>query len=110
MGYCVEFVRFTVEPSDVDEFIQRRQAAITEVKAAHPGLRSVPVCARRDDRTWLEVWIYETREAADAANADAENLPQFMAMAALLGNIEIEAAEMPATAISPLISEGMGSR
>ncbi|MFD6061223.1 hypothetical protein [Rhodococcus wratislaviensis] len=102
MPYCVELVRFTVADADVDTFLERRQDAIKEVKAAHPALWSVPLCARRDDGTWVDVWIYETREAADAANADTENLPKFVAMAALLDNVEIEATEMPAGAVSPI--------
>ncbi|PXY18900.1 hypothetical protein BAY60_29120 [Prauserella muralis] len=102
MGYCVELVRFTVAESDVDTFLERRQEAIKEVKAAHPALWSVPLCSRRDDGTWVDVWIYESKEAADAANADAENLPRFLAMAELLDDIEIEATDMPERAVSPL--------
>ncbi|MCZ4588346.1 hypothetical protein [Rhodococcus opacus] len=102
MPYCAEIIRFTVADADVDTFLERRQEAIKEVKAAHPALWSVPLCSRRDNGTWVDVWIYETREAADAANADAENLPKFLAMATLLDNVEIEATEMPAGAVSPI--------
>ncbi|WP_245992886.1 hypothetical protein [Prauserella muralis] len=98
----MELVRFTVAESDVDTFLERRQEAIKEVKAAHPALWSVPLCSRRDDGTWVDVWIYESKEAADAANADAENLPRFLAMAELLDDIEIEATDMPERAVSPL--------
>ncbi|MGV9866866.1 hypothetical protein [Rhodococcus koreensis] len=102
MSYCVELVRFTVADADVDTFLERRQEAIQEVKAAHPALWSVPLCSRRTDGTWIDVWIYETEDAADAANADVENLPKFLAMAALIDNVEIEATEMPTGAVSPI--------
>ncbi|CAH0244910.1 hypothetical protein [Rhodococcoides fascians] len=102
MSYCVEIVNFTVADKDVDTFLERRTAAIREVKAAHPALWSVPLCSKKSDGTWVDVWIYETREAADAANADSENLPAFLSMAELLGNVELEVTDMPAGAVSPL--------
>ncbi|MFI8568807.1 hypothetical protein ACIGGF_19845 [Rhodococcus sp. NPDC078407] len=102
MSYCAEIVSFTVADDDVDTFLGRRTAAIREVKAAHPALWSVPLCSRKSDGTWVDVWIYETREAADAANADAENLPAFLSMAELLGNVELEVTDMPEGAVSPL--------
>jgi len=101
MSYCVEIVRFTVADEDVATFLQRRQEAIAEVKAAHPALWSVPFCTRREDGTWIDVWIYQSRDAADKANADAGNLPKFLAMVELLGDVEIEATEMPWEAVSP---------
>ncbi|MDT2005196.1 hypothetical protein FXW78_11555 [Rhodococcus opacus] len=102
MSYCVEVVRFALSDNDIEIFLERRQEAIKEVKAAHPALWSVPLCSRRQDGTWIDVWIYESKDAADAANADAENLPKFLAMAELLGNLEIEASEMPDGAVSPI--------
>ena len=102
MSYCAEIVRFTLADSDVDTFLARRQDAIKEVKAAHPKLWSVPMCSRRADGTWVDVWIYETEEAAKTANADAANLPKFLAMVELLDNLDIEATYMPAGAVSPL--------
>lgn len=106
MSYCVEIVRFTVAEDDVATFLQRRQEAITELKAAHPSLWSVPFCSRREDGTWIDVWIYQTREAADKANADAGNLPKFLAMVGLLGDVEIEVTEMPSEAVSPDFTAG----
>lgn len=102
MSYCAEIVTFTVADSDIDTFLERRTAAIHEVKAAHPALWSVPLCSKRSDGTWVDVWIYETREAADAANADAENLPAFLSMVGLLGDLRLEVTDMPDGAVSPL--------
>ena len=102
MSYCAEIVRFTVADADIGTFLERRQEAIKEVKAAHPKLWSVPLCSRRADGTWIDVWIYETEDAANAANADAANLPKFVAMVELLDNLDIEATVMPAGAVSPL--------
>ncbi|MBB3664570.1 hypothetical protein FB384_003474 [Prauserella sediminis] len=98
----MEFVRFTVAESDVDTFLARRQEAIGEVKSAHPELWSVPLCSLREDGTWIDVWIYTSKQAADAANADVENLPRFRAMVELLDNLEIEATDMPEQAKSDI--------
>lgn len=98
MTYCAELVTFTVADTDVETYLQRRAAAIQEVKSAHPALYAVPFCSRRPDGTWIDVWIYETKDAADAANADAPNLPAFLAMAELLDNVDIEVTEMPLAA------------
>ncbi|MEN0138636.1 MAG: hypothetical protein AAGC80_26010 [Rhodococcus sp. (in: high G+C Gram-positive bacteria)] len=101
MSYCAELVTFTLT-SDTEEYCRLRKAAITEVKAAHPKLLAVPFCAKRADGTWVDLWIYETREAADAANADAANLPEFLKMFALLEDVEIEVTDFPESAVSPI--------
>ncbi|MBE7195823.1 MAG: hypothetical protein INR66_25515 [Gordonia polyisoprenivorans] len=101
-NYCVELVTFTVPDDDVDTYLARRAEAIREVKAAHPGLWAVPFTSKRSDGTWIDVWIYETEHAANAANADAENLPRFLEMVSLLGDVQIEVTSMPAPAVSPL--------
>ncbi|ANW67268.1 hypothetical protein BCA37_30285 [Mycobacterium sp. djl-10] len=101
MSYCSEFVTFTIDTDD-DTFLQLRRTAVQEVKRAHPRLMAVPVCAKRADGTWIDVWIYESKEAADAANADAENLPEFCKLFAVLKDVQIEITEFPVSAASPL--------
>jgi hypothetical protein len=100
--YCAELVTFTVAEDNVPTFLERRSAAIKEVKAAHPDLWAVPMCARREDGTWVDLWIYTSRAAADAANADAANLSAFLAMVELLSDVAIEVTQVPPAAISPL--------
>jgi len=101
MTYCAELVTFTLQ-SDTDEYIRLRKAAITEVKAAHPKLLAVPFCGQRADGTWADLWIYETQEAAEAANGDIENLTDFLRMLAVLDNVEIEVIDFPESAVSPI--------
>jgi hypothetical protein len=101
MSYCAELVTFTLT-TDAEEYVRLRKAAITEVKAAHPKLLAVPFCGQRADGTWADLWIYETQEAADAANGDVENLPEFLKMFAVLDNVEIEVIDFPESAVSPI--------
>ncbi|MBY6414667.1 hypothetical protein HQ346_23940 [Rhodococcus sp. BP-252] len=101
MMYCAELVTYTITTDEAD-FIARRTAAIAEVKAAHPALMSVPFVGRRSDGTYLDVWIYETLDAANAANADAENMPAFTDFFSVLSRVGIEVTEFPKDAVSPL--------
>lgn len=102
MSYCAELVTFTLEAEE-KVFLDLRAAAIAEVKKAHPQLLAVPFCAKRADGTWIDLWIYETREAADAANADAGNLPEFLKMFALISNVDIEVTESPEVSLQTTV-------
>ena len=102
MSHFVEFVTYSVKEASEEEFLALRSAAIVAVKAAHPALVSVPVLAQRPDGPWTDVWIYETREAAEAANVGAGEIADFVAFAAVLDGVEIEAGRMPDDAVSPL--------
>jgi hypothetical protein len=102
MPHFVEFVTYSVEAASEDQFLALRSAAIVAVKAAHPALVSVPVLAKRPDGSWTDVWIYQTKEAADAANAGADDIPEFVAFSALVDGVEIETGSMPDGAVSPL--------
>jgi hypothetical protein len=95
MPHFVEFVNYRVEKASEEEFLALRSAAIVAVKAAHPALVSVPVLARRPDGSWIDVWIYATREAADAANAGAGDIPEFVAFSAVVDGVEIQAGVSP---------------
>ncbi|MDN3460714.1 hypothetical protein [Rhodococcus sp. APC 3903] len=101
MSHCAELVTYAITTNEAD-FIARRSAAIVEVKAAHPGLVSVPFVGKREDGTYLDVWIYETADAAEAANADAASLAAFTAFFSVLSDVAIETTQFPEAAVSPL--------
>ena len=102
MPHFVEFVKYSVKEASEEEFLALRSSAIAAVKAAHPALVSVPVLAQQPDGSWIDVWIYETQEAAEAANAGAGDIPEFVAFAAVVDGVEIEAGRMPNGAENPL--------
>lgn len=95
MSSCVEFVKFRVKDGQRSAFLSRRQGAIRAVRAAHPDLVGAPVLAEHDDGSWTDVWIYRTAEAAERAGSDGERIADFMAMAELLEDVQIEVASMP---------------
>jgi quinol monooxygenase YgiN len=97
MSHHVEFVKFRVKDGERDAFLSVRPAAIEAVRAAHPLLVGAPVLAEHPDGSWTDVWIYQTAEAAAAANQQAGQIPAFVAMAGLLEDVAIEEATAPDT-------------
>jgi hypothetical protein len=91
----VEFVKFRVQDGRRAAFLAARPAAIAAVRAAHPLLVGAPVLAEHPDGSWTDVWIYQTAEAAAAANRQADRIPAFLAMAALLDDVTIDEATAP---------------
>jgi hypothetical protein len=102
MSRFVEFVKYTVKEASEEEFLALRSSAVMAVKAAHPALVSVPILAQQPDGSWIDVWIYETQEAAEAANAGAGEIPEFVVFAGVVDGVEIEAGRMPDGAENPL--------
>lgn len=101
MSHFVEFVKYSVTVPE-DRFLSLRSAAITAVKAAHPALVAVPVLSQQPDGSWIDVWIYQTQAAAEAATAGAGDIPEFVAFFGVLEGVQIDAGLMPDKAASPL--------
>jgi len=97
---CIEFVKFRVKSGQRSAFLAQRGEAIAAVHAAHPDLIGAPVLAEHDDGTWTDVWIYRTAEAARRANAEAGDIPDFVAMADLLEGVRVEAGTAPVGDVS----------
>jgi heme-degrading monooxygenase HmoA len=67
--------RFTAEPGDADELLARRAALIASVRASYPGLTEARL-TRLDDRTWVDLWRWESAEHVKAALAGAPSLAE----------------------------------
>ena len=93
MQHFVEYVRLRVQPGREEEFLQNRPGAIEAIAEKFAGFVGAPVNARVGDHEWIDVWIYATQ--ADAANAQAADIPGFMAYASLAEIVKIEAGWMP---------------
>ena len=95
MQHFVEYVRLRVQPGREEEFLQNRPGAIEAIAEKFAGFVGAPVNARVGDHEWIDVWIYATQEEADAANAQAADIPGFMAYASLAEIVKIEVGWMP---------------
>jgi len=102
MSTFVEYVSYRADDIDEEKLMLLRRQAVLDVKAAHPDLVDVPCIARMDDGSYVDVWIYASQEAAEAANAGAEAIPGFMAFASHHTDVQIRAGLMLASAESPL--------
>jgi hypothetical protein len=87
----VRFVRVTVEPEAASELLDRRRVLIDEVRSRFGGLVDARL-VRLDERTWVDVWHWESAAAAEAAAA--ARLPAAAHAFALASEVHTEDAEL----------------
>lgn len=102
MSVFVEYVTYKAEGTSEEKLFELRRQAILDVKAAHPDLLAVPCVVRQESGAYLDIWIYATEAAANAANAGAAEIPGFVAFFAALSDVEIRGGVMPDSARDPL--------
>ncbi len=78
-----ELARYRVEPGNTDELLRRWEAAVEAVRRSYPGLVDANL-ARLDEQTWIDVWRWESTEAARAAAQGASSVPEAAAMFSLI--------------------------
>ena len=71
---ALELARFTVEREEGGQMLAARPAMISELREHCPGFRRVYL-TQLDDRTWLDVVEWASREEAEAAMATVMELP-----------------------------------
>ena len=103
MAYCAEIITYsiTVEPA---EFLARRAAVVEIALRVTDGLVGIPFCGERHDGTWIEVWIYATQAAAEAAAAAGSDEPEFLALMEVMTDIEIEFVDVQDDALAAVIT------
>lgn len=87
--------RFTVDPARAEEMRTKRHALIAAVRAAVPGLVETRL-ARVDERTWLDIWTWDSHDNAMAAvaRARAGSFPEAGAAFALTSELTTEFTEV----------------
>ena len=78
-----ELARFTVDPARAEELLAARPAMADELKQHCPGFIQLWLL-RLDERTWLDVVEWETREHADQALEIVQQHPGCQAMFELI--------------------------
>lgn len=71
----IRITRYTTDPADVAAMLSRRDALVSAVRAAHPGLQQATL-GRVDRDTWLDLWWWGSREELQAAVADTRTCPR----------------------------------
>jgi heme-degrading monooxygenase HmoA len=79
----MELARYRIDPATVAEMQDRWHAAVQAIRARFPGLITAQL-TQLDDDTFVDVWQWETREAALAAADGAPQIPEAAALFALI--------------------------
>ncbi|HSI92986.1 MAG TPA: antibiotic biosynthesis monooxygenase [Jiangellaceae bacterium] len=87
--------RFTVDPTNTEEMLTRRNALVTAIREAVPGLLEARL-ARADDQTWIDIWRWDTLANAQAAaqHARSGGIPEAGAAFALAHILTTEFTEL----------------
>jgi heme-degrading monooxygenase HmoA len=89
-----ELARYRVDPQNTDELLTRWEAAVSAIRRTFPGLVGANL-ARLDEQTWIDVWRWESPEAAHAAAQGAPSVPEAAAMFSLIAEpLAMEHAEI----------------
>lgn len=89
-----ELARFTVDPSNADQLLRKRGPMVEAMRTRFPGLIHADL-ARIDERTWIDVWKWQSRDEAEAAAAQAPSVPEAADMFALIQDVvSMEHAEI----------------
>lgn len=75
MSQVFEHAAFTVRDGHQQALLDERQGMIGALRRAFPGLVSAWL-ARREDGSWLDVILWETREAAEYSAKHVTEVPE----------------------------------
>jgi hypothetical protein len=87
--------RFTADPDNATEVLSRRNALVDAVRDTVPGLLDARL-AKVDERTWIDMWRWDTLENARAAVARAQEgaFPEAAAAFDLASDVVTEFTEI----------------
>jgi hypothetical protein len=90
---ALRLARFKVDPADTTEMVARRNALVAAAKETFPGLTGAQL-AQVDDKTWIDVWRWDSRTNAQEAIANGSAIPEAAAAFSLVKDITMELAEV----------------
>jgi heme-degrading monooxygenase HmoA len=85
--------RYTVDPDNLDEFIDRRAALIAAMRDRHPGLTETRL-VRLDDGTFIDTWRWASADEMRAAFASVPDMPEVRAAMSLTRDASNEDGEV----------------
>jgi hypothetical protein len=89
----IRLSRFSADPASVETMLARRADLIAAVRRAHPGLERAEI-VRVDERTFVDVWRWDSAESLRAAQATAPTMPESGPAFALTTDITAEDGEL----------------
>jgi hypothetical protein len=89
----IRATRFTADPADAATVLERRRKLLDAIRARFSG----PVEARLirvDERTWVDMWRWNSPETLQAALAGAPSLPEAAAAFAVARDVSAEQGDV----------------
>jgi hypothetical protein len=81
-------VRFTIDPADTAHKLTRYAAVVAAAKGAFSRFIGVEL-VKIDDRTWADVWRWDSLANPQATSAGGQSIPQAAAAIALTIGITV---------------------
>jgi hypothetical protein len=85
----IRTTRFTADPADADLVLERRGRLIAAIRARFAGPTETRL-VRVDDRTWVDMWRWDSPEILSAVLAGAPQLPESAAAFAVARDVSAE--------------------
>lgn len=73
---AVELVSFGIDPATEDDMLAARPAAVGAIRRECPGLIDARLFRGEEVGEWIDVWFWESLEAAKSAAETAMTLPE----------------------------------
>jgi hypothetical protein len=89
----IRTTRFTADPADAPIVLERRRQLIEAIRAAFSGPTETRL-VRVDERTWVDVWRWDSPEILHAALDGAPSLPEAAAAFAVARDVSAEQGEL----------------
>src|SRR5687768_15819756 len=71
----IRTTRFTADPTGAAQVLERRRNLLAAIRARFAGPAEARII-RVDERTWVDMWHWDSQETLDAALEGAPKLPE----------------------------------
>ncbi|MEU9506549.1 hypothetical protein AB0D32_09755 [Micromonospora sp. NPDC048170] len=89
----IRTTRFTADPADADTVLERRAKLLDAIRAAYAGPTETRL-VRVDERTWVDMWRWDSPETLRAALAGGPGLPEAAAAFAVARDVTAEQGDL----------------
>jgi hypothetical protein len=89
----IRTTRFTADPADAETVLERRGKLLEAVRAAFAGPTGTRL-VRVDERTWVDMWRWDSPETLRAALDGAPRLPEAAAAFAVARDVSAEQGDI----------------
>jgi hypothetical protein len=89
----IRTTRFTADPADASEVLARRRQMLAALRSG-PGGPAETRLIRVDERTWVDMWRWDSPEALQTAAEAAHHMPEATAAFALVSDLAFEQGDV----------------